>query len=348
MTRVTSQFSRPAAVAAFTAAILAIPAIAFGDAGFTARNSISATPPDYNAVPYDGTSIVVYALPTLAVSPFHGADVNASADLVGVTSPGGTEAITGFGMIANLTGTGLSFNPAAIAGGANPPNNILYSVTGPSNIDLDIMYGVTNVQGGGSASLGVVALNEVPATNITLSTGQGLANIPILVAAGTTYGAGPGANAILGSLNFGTDPTYTGFINAAGQIVTSPASSTNVGVEVRKSLIADYNGDGFVDFGDIDGFNLQLFGNPGDYEAANPYLAQVSQFIGDLGGDPGDINCTADGFVDFTDIDGFNERLFGAGCVTDPSPSAVPEPSMVLLVLMGLMGAAAWARRRGK
>jgi hypothetical protein len=117
------------------------------------------------------------------------------------------------------------------------------------------MYAVTNVQSGGVQSIGVVALNDVPATNITLANNDGLAAIPIQVAGGTGFNA---SHFSTFNVTFGTDPTYTGFINAAGQIVTNPAQHVNATIEVRESRRGDMNGDGPVNLFDLDGFVAAL------------------------------------------------------------------------------------------
>jgi hypothetical protein len=257
--------------------------------------------------------------------------VDASFDLTGLTT-GATEPVTGFGMIATVDGTGeVIFNPGAIDSGASPPNNILYSTSGPSNNNLDIMYGVTNVQGGGTQSIGVVALNDVPATNVTLTNNDGLASIPIQVAGGTGFNA---SHFSTFTVSFGTDPTYTGFINAAGQVVTNPAQHVNATVEVRESRRGDMNGDGPVNLFDLDGFVAALAGT-----FSTPYLHGnwLADFDNSGGAAP----------VTLFDLDGFVAAL-AVGSPSAGSPSAVPEPSTYLMAGLGviLLGVYRRLRRR--
>jgi hypothetical protein len=314
MMRVTSLLSRSAALAFVTLLALA-PVIARADSSFSARSSVSGIP-SFFGVP-TGNKIVVYALPTAAASPLYGGPVNATFDLTAVTT-GATEPVTGFGMIATVNGTGgVVFNPDAIAPGPAPDNNIEYSVSTPSNSNLDIMYAVTNVQSGGVQSIGVVALNDVPATNITLANNDGLAAIPIQVAGGTGFNA---SHFSTFNVTFGTDPTYTGFINAAGQIVTNPAQHVNATIEVRESRRGDMNGDGPVNLFDLDGFVSALAGT-----FTTPYLHP--QWLADFD------NSNA---VNLFDLDGFVAAL-AAGSPTAGSPSAIPEPSTFVIAGLGIV-----------
>jgi hypothetical protein len=339
MMRVKSNLSRLAAMAAVAALALAVSTTAaFADAGFDLRNSFSATPPDFNGVAYNGTNIVVYGLPGTALYP---GPVASSFDLAANVT-GASESVTGYGVIMTISGgAGVTFNPAPIAGGANPPNNIPYSLTSPSNTSLDIQYGTTNVQGGGLQSIGIVALNDVPATNVTLSDNDGLANVPIAVAGGV--GFNQPSLLETRTLNVGSDPVYTGFINAAGQIITNPTLGTTRTIEIRESVTGDLNGDGFADFGDIVPFVDVMLNGPEPHQAANPFL-QVT-YVADFGGGPGG-NCDKDGFADFADIVGFtNTMLFGDCAGAGGSPSAVPEPS-TLIMLPGFIAAAYLVYRR--
>jgi hypothetical protein len=292
-----------------------VPAFARADASFGARSAESGVP-HFFGVPTDN-KIVVYALPTAAASPLYGGPVNARFDLTALTT-GATEPVTGFGMIATVNGTGeVVFNPDAIAGGANPPNNIPYAHLAPANNNLDIMYGVTNVQGGGAQSIGVVALNDVPATNTPVANNDGLAAIPIQVAGGTGFNA---SHFSTFTLSFGTDPTYTGFINAAGQVVTNPAQHINATIEVRESRRGDMNGDGPVNLFDLDGFVAALAGT-----FSTPYLHP--DWLADFDNS---------GAVNLFDLDGFVAAL-AVGSPTAGAPSAVPEPSTYLIAGLGVI-----------
>ena len=240
--------------------------------------------------------------------------VESSFDLAATTT-GATEPVTGFGMIGTVDGSGVTFTPDPIDSGASPPNNIPYAVTATTNNGLDIMYAVTNVQSGGAQSIGIVALNEVPATNITVTNNDGLANVPITVAPGTGFDAD---HISTHTLTFGTDPTYTGFINAAGQIVTNPAQHVNATIEVRESRRGDMNGDGPVNLFDLDGFVAALAGTFSTPFLHPDYLADFDN----------------DGTNTLFDLDGFVGAL-AAGSPTASSPSAVPEPSTWILVSLG-------------
>jgi hypothetical protein len=248
--------------------------------------------------------------------------VVASFDLAATTT-GASEPVTGFGMIGTVSGTGVTFTPPAIDPGPAPPNNIPYAVTATTNNGLDIMYAVTNVQSGGPQSIGVVALNDVPATNITVNNNDGLANIPFTVAPGTGFDAD---HISTHTLTFGTDPTYTGFINAAGQIVTNPAQHVNATIEVRESRRGDLNGDGPVNGFDVNGFVAAIVSAPA-YQAANPHLRV--NYISDF-----DNSGAINGF----DVQGFVAAIVAGSPAAggSSSPSAVPEPSTWALVGLGI------------
>jgi hypothetical protein len=320
MMRVTSLLSRSAAVALITSALLSLAAsTAHADAAFRARRSSTATIPSFFGVA-TGDKIVVYSLPATAARPEYMQPVGATFDLAATTT-GATEPVTGFGMIGTVSGTAITFTPPAIAGGAAPPNNIPYALTPTSNNGLDIMYAVTNVQSGGAQSIGVIALNEQASTNITLTNNDGLANIPITVAPGTGFDAD---HISTHTLTFGTDETYTGFINAAGQIVTNPAQHVNATIEVRESRRGDMNGDGPVNGFDVNGFVAAVV-NAGAYQTANPHLRV--NYIGDF-----DNSGAINGF----DVQAFVAAIVAGSPAAGSSPSAVPEPSTWALVGLGL------------
>ncbi|NIA28126.1 MAG: PEP-CTERM sorting domain-containing protein [Desulfobulbaceae bacterium] len=96
------------------------------------------------------------------------------------------------------------------------------------------------------------------------------------------------------------------------------------GHHVEILILGDMDGDGVVDFDDINAFALGLI-DPRDYE---DLYGMHPEWKGDS---------DADGDFDFDDIPGFVEMLGGV--------SAVPEPTSLLLVLVGIVGLAGVRRR---
>jgi hypothetical protein len=92
-------------------------------------------------------------------------------------------------------------------------------------------------------------------------------------------------------------------------------SDFNVEV-VDISLDGDFNGDGFVDADDLN----------------DPVLGWKARYGVDLNGN------------DFLTW----QRNLGAGTLTTATAGAVPEPSMTLLALLGILGGMPFMRRGGK
>jgi hypothetical protein len=101
--------------------------------------------------------------------------------------------------------------------------------------------------------------------------------------------------------------------------------------------LADMNGDGNTNFGDLLGFG-QALTNAAAYTAANPHLNRIGR---------GDIN--GDGNLNFGDLAGFGAKLTGtpgAGAGLDAAGASVPEPASCALVAFGV--ALALLRRRSR
>jgi hypothetical protein len=92
-------------------------------------------------------------------------------------------------------------------------------------------------------------------------------------------------------------------------------------------VLGDMDCDGDVDFDDIDPFVLGL-NNPELYETT---FGVPPAAKGDMDGD---------GDFDFDDIPGFVDALRGGG------PQSIPEPSTLLLVVLGMIGLVAYGYRR--
>jgi hypothetical protein len=102
-------------------------------------------------------------------------------------------------------------------------------------------------------------------------------------------------------------------------------------------FLADMNGDGNTNFGDLAAFG-QALTNAAAYTAANPHLNRVGR---------GDIN--GDGNFNFGDLAGFGAKLTGtpgAGAGLDAAGASVPEPASCALVALGV--ALAMLRRRSR
>jgi hypothetical protein len=281
-----------------------------------------ATRPSYNNVPdlanpgSFASHIVFYNLPSS--SSIYAGPSGGFFDLTARVSGDGTMGAAGFGLRALLDGNGeVVFNPAPISGGTNPPNNIPYSLNPgfTQNSALDIMYGVINVQGGGNRSLGIVALNDLAATNVTITNGDGLAAVPMSIADGAQG---------LFHVTFENDPTYTGFTNAAGQVVTDPAQfphQTGL-IEIRRSIPGDMNGDGAVNQGDV-GLFMSAITDPNGFKQQYPWLQ--TDYIADF---------NEDRLININDLPGFQQAV-------------IPEPATVLTAIIGaLIGVRIHRRRR--
>ncbi len=124
--------------------------------------------------------------------------------------------------------------------------------------------------------------------------------------------------------------TTTNFHSYVGSLAQNGAGATR--------FLADMNGDGNTNFGDLLGFG-QALTNAAAYTAANPHLNRVGR---------GDIN--GDGNLNFGDLAGFGMKLTGtpgAGAGLDGgSGASVPEPTSCVLVALG--AALAMFRRRSR
>jgi hypothetical protein len=119
------------------------------------------------------------------------------------------------------------------------------------------------------------------------------------------------------------------------------------GTLVQSYVLGDLNGDGRVDFDDLNPFALAL-NDPSGYATQFPTLN--SSVLGDI---------NHDGRLDFDDLNPFADLLNnGSGSlstfamlsslVTPPSASAVPEPGVGALVLLGLIPLARRGHRRSR
>jgi hypothetical protein len=87
------------------------------------------------------------------------------------------------------------------------------------------------------------------------------------------------------------------------------------------------NGDGAVDGEDIDPFIQTLFDLEG-FQSSRPWIQAL--YISDF---------KVDGSIDGEDIDGFIESLFaGSPAASAAGPTAVPEPSAIVLAVLGAAG----------
>jgi hypothetical protein len=295
--------------------------------------------PIYSGIPNNAAgNVVVYSLPSTDVNSFFDVSVRLdSGDFTFILS-------SGFGAIMEVGGNGeVTFNPPLIPDTdpndpIGPPNNIAYAFTSPSQ-EMEIMYGVTNLPGrAGDQVLGLIAMAEQPGINKPLVHGDGLAAIPIKVAAGTAFS---GATQQTFSLGYDPDVRFTGFVNTdavdGSQAInlSNPAAfpHQSKSVVVRKSILGDMNGDLAINVFDISGFVAAL-SNLGAYQSANPWL-HVS-YIADINGDAA---------INVFDIAPFVAVLSAASPAA--SPAAVPEPGTAVLGAIGMaLFAAVGARRR--
>lgn len=298
---------------------------AWSQGGFNAKSIYGGAEPN-NA----SGQIVVYNRPTTG---FYAGPADASFNVSASIPAPGTLQAAGYGIIMTLPASGeVTFNVPALPTSGTPnniPNSISNSFsTVTQNPNMSIILGDTAVPGqaAGNLSLGVVGLFPTANQNAAVANGEGLFSVPIRVAAGTT------GTFTLGMALGGND--YSGFAQTDGTVLTNPLGFPNANqtIVVRQSVRGDLTGDGVVNFADIGGFVAALSDTP-NYQAQFPWL-QVG-YISDF---------TEDGSTNFADIGGFVNALSGGG----GSPAAVPEPSTVALVCMGiaLFGAAAARRRR--
>jgi hypothetical protein len=277
--------------------------------------------PIYNGAPNAGSNLVFYNLPTTGT---HAGPVNTQFDLRALVNGAGTETASAYGLIARLSGTGqVVFNPPPIGEVSNnllPAKNPLIE----KNNSFDILYANTGVQSGNNREIDIIGLETTQLQNNPVVNGDGLASIPIQIAAGATGNY---------NITFDLPTTYTGFVKtisaSESQFLTNPTIHPHIAgvIEVRQSRRGDLNGDGAIDGLDISPF-VQSLGNPATYQAARPWL-QVN-FITDA---------NDDGVIDGLDIQPFVQILGQSG-----SPSAVPEPSSILIGLCGFAGL--WAAKR--
>jgi hypothetical protein len=280
--------------------------------------------PSYNNVPdltnpgASASHIVFYSLPSPQTSTsIYAGPSGGFFDILARVSGDGTFGATGLGLQAFLDGNGeIVFDPAPIAGGPSPPNNVPYSLN-PSfarNSSLDIMYGVKNVAGAGSQSFGLIALNDAPGANVTITDGDGLAAVRVSIAGGA---------AGMFHVNFGDNPATTGFTNAAGQVVTNPAvfpHATGL-IEVRRSVPGDMNGDGAANQADSALF-LSAIADPGAFKQLYPWLQ--TDYIADF---------NEDRLINGDDLAGFQQAV-------------VPEPATVGIAIVAALVAV--VARRGR
>jgi hypothetical protein len=298
----------------------------------SAENVSFGTRPQFNGVPNANGNIVVYNLPS---SGIYAGPVNTSFDLTARVQGGdGIETAAGFGLIASVSpvgaapADGLVFNPPAIVGDANNLGAATNGTGFAINNSFDYRFANTNAQGGGNHEIDITAFEQVALQNNTVTDGDGIAAIPIQVAAGT-----------IGNYNvaFNVSENYTGFVKTIAvnntQFLTNAGAFPHVGatVEVRRSRKADMNGDVSVNSADIGGFILAL-NSVSNFQSQFPWLQTA--YIGDI---------NEDGNINSADIGGFIGQINNPS----PSPSAVPEPSTFVLggIAIAISGIG-WARRR--
>jgi hypothetical protein len=327
MSRVFQRLLRKGALfvcaAAASAGLLASSAEAQNNVSFGMR-------PRYNGVPGAGSNIVFYNLP--ASGSIYAGPVNSSFDLTAQVSGSGTETAAAFGLIATVSGTGqVVFNPPAIVGDANNLGNATNpSPSFPINSSFDMRFANTGVNNPslGNREIDIIALEQVALQNNTVTNGDGIASIPVQIAAGATGSY---------TVAFNVSTNYTGFVKTISQdntqFLTNPGAFPHAGgtIEVRRSRKADMNGDGNINSADIGGFIVALNG-VANFSSQFPWLQ--AGYISDL---------NEDGNTNSADIGGFIAQLNNPS----PSPSAVPEPSsLALLAIAGIAAAGAYARRR--
>jgi hypothetical protein len=140
-------------------------------------------------------------------------------------------------------------------------------------------------------------------------------------------------------MTYSASNTYTGFVDSDLVVHTDATVFPHTAgtVVVRQSLVGDMNGDGAVDGEDIDPFIQTLFDLEG-FQSSRPWIQAL--YISDF---------KVDGSIDGEDIDGFIESLFaGSPAASAAGPTAVPEPSAIVLAVLGAagLGIARLRRRR--
>lgn len=278
--------------------------------------------PKYNGVPNAGSNIVFYNLPT---SGLHAGTVDSSFDLFAQVDGTLSEDVSAFGVIATVAGTGeVVFNPPAIVNDENNLGNALNS-SFPVNSSFDLRFAQTGIQGGGAQEVDIIALVETGGANATVTNGDGIATIPVQIAAGAvgTF-----------NVNFNLSSNYSGFVRTISlnetEILSNPGAFPTVAgtIEVRESRKGDINGDGLLDGEDITPF-ISVLSDPVAYQNANPWLQAT--YIADG---------FEDGLIDGEDIQPFINILSGG------SPAAVPEPNTCLLAVLGIAGIGFAMRQR--
>jgi hypothetical protein len=139
-------------------------------------------------------------------------------------------------------------------------------------------------------------------------------------------------------MTYSASNTYTGFVDSDLVVHTDASIFPHTGgtISIRESRPGDLNGDGSVDSEDIDPF-LLAFADVDSFQADFPWLRAL--YVGDF---------NADGAVDSEDIDPFLVA-FAGGSPVAAGPTAVPEPSAVILAILGAAGlGVARLRRRRK
>jgi hypothetical protein len=326
MSRVLKRLLRKSALfvcaAAASAGLLASSAEAQNNVSFGMR-------PRYNGVPGAGSNIVFYNLP--ASGSIYAGPVNSSFDLTAQVSGSGTETASAFGLIATVSGTGeVVFNPAAIVGDANNLGNATNpSPSFPVNSSFDLRFANTGVNNPalGNREIDIIALEQVALQNNTVTNGDGIASVPVQIAAGAT-----GTYTVA----FNVSTNYTGFVKTISenntQFLTNPGAFPHAGgtIEVRRSRKGDLNGDNAINFADIGGFVGTLSSVP-TFQSQFPWLQAA--YISDV---------NEDNATNFADIGGFVALLANP----PPSPTAVPEPgTLSLIVVAGLAVSLRVARR---
>jgi hypothetical protein len=296
--------------------------------------------------------IVVYSLPAVGsthpitgdplpdpnVFPGYTGPRSSSFDVHALVGPAGSHPAAAFGLVMTVDGSGeVTYSVPPIDFGMDPPpNNVPYSANPDfSNLDetsFDLMFGTMDVQSGvtNNQELDLIGAHGTALSDITVNDGDGLATVPIEVAADAS-----------GTFNmtFSLSNVYTGFVQSDLSVHTDATAFPHVGgvVVVRESLPGDMNGDGSVDGEDIDGFITTLFDLEG-YQADRPWLNAL--YISDF---------KVDQSIDGEDIDGFIESLFASSpSAAAAGPTAVPEPSAIVLAILGAagLGIARLRRRR--